>query len=300
MKTNFKGENPILIVGPTASGKSDLAIKLANKYNGVIINADALQVYKQWKILTASPNHLEKSQCPHWLYGHIDIGMPYSSGQWLKDIKKALVKAKEQSLRPIIVGGTGLYFQILTQGIAEIPDISVEVKDQADQIQTKKGKHAFRKQLEALDPKILNRIDLQNPVRTRRAWEVLIQTGKSLAIWQDETPAPLLAINDCIPVKLDCDTEWLNKRIEKRFDMMIGLGALEECRDILLSGLWDEKHPSCKAIGAKELIGCIKQENTLEIAIYKSKIQTRQYAKRQRTWFRSKMSHWNSIKIDKV
>ena len=300
MKTNFDGEKPILIAGPTASGKSALAIKLAHKYNGVIINADALQVYKQWKILTARPNSFEISQCPHSLYGHIDIGTPYSSGHWLKDIRKALVKAKEQGLRPIIIGGTGLYFQILTQGIAEIPDISIEIKDQAEQMQTEKGKHVFRKQLEILDSKILNRIDLQNPVRTRRAWEVLIQTGKSLAIWQDETPTPLLAVNNCIPVKLDCDTEWLNKRIEKRFDIMIGLGALEECHEVLLSGLWDENHPSCKAIGAKELVGHIKQKNTLEIAINKSKIQTRQYAKRQRTWFRSKMLQWNSIEIDKI
>ena len=111
MKTNFKGENPILIVGPTASGKSDLAIKLANKYNGVIINADALQVYKQWKILTASPNHLEKSQCPHWLYGHIDIGMPYSSGQWLKDIKKAL--ERDNFMTPEVAKDFGLIDEVV-------------------------------------------------------------------------------------------------------------------------------------------------------------------------------------------
>ena len=125
MEIDFDNNKPILIAGPTASGKSALGITLAQKYNGVVINADALQVYRQWQILTARPDGAEQAQCPHWMYGHIDIGAPYSAGHWMADIRKCLIQANDKGLRPIILGGTGLYFQVLTQGIADIPYFSL-------------------------------------------------------------------------------------------------------------------------------------------------------------------------------
>ncbi len=300
MEIDFDNAKPILIAGPTASGKSALGITLAQKYNGVVINADALQIYRQWHILTARPDDSETTQCPHLMYGHVDIGTPYSVGHWINDLRICLQNVAAQGLRPIILGGTGLYFQMLTQGIAAVPDIPDTVKSQAEVIEETNGKHAFAQILAQSDPKTLSRIDAQNPVRTRRAWEVLTATGKGLSDWQDDTPPPLLNIDDTIPVQLVCDTDWLNARIARRFDLMIDAGALDECRAVLNAGLWDEAHPSCKAIGAKELIGHIQNGDDLDHAVELAKIQTRRYAKRQRTWFRSKMSNWHALQIDNV
>ena len=300
MKQFFKDSKPILIAGATATGKSAFGIELAKKYNGLIINADSLQIYKQWKILTARPDENEINKCPHSLYGHINIGNKYSTGHWLKEIKKELSKSKKEGLRPIIIGGTGLYFQLLLNGIAEIPDISAEIKLEADQLEQAKGKAIFAKKLMQIDNRILDRIDLKNPVRTRRAWEVISETGKSLADWQDATPLPLLNFNKCIPINLVCNTTWLNDRIDKRFNMMMEKGALKECESILKLGLWDEQHPSCKAIGAKELISHLQNGDNLKDAISLAIIQTRQYAKRQRTWFRSKMSQLHKIDVESI
>ncbi len=297
MEIDFNNSKPILIAGPTASGKSALGIDLAQRFNGVVINADALQVYSQWHVLTARPSAEEIELCPHRMYGHIDIGAPYSAGHWLADVRKALVAAAEDGLRPIILGGTGLYFQLLTNGIAEIPEIPSEIKHQADIIEKTDGKHAFAALLRELDPNTLLRIDHLNPVRTRRAWEVIAATGKGLSRWQEETPPPLLEIEECIGVNLVSEADWLNERIERRFDNMIDAGALGECQSVLDAGLWDESHPSCKAIGAKELVAHITNGTDLDIAISEAKTQTRRYAKRQRTWFRSKMSNWNSVHI---
>ena len=297
MEIEFDNNKPILIAGPTASGKSALGITLARKHDGVVINADALQVYRQWQILTARPDQSEQAQCPHWMYGHIDIGTPYSAGHWLADIRKCLEQAKDQGLRPIILGGTGLYFQLLTQGIASIPEIPQEIKTKADDIERTDGRQAFADLLVSSDPKTSERIDMQNPMRTRRAWEVLMATNKGMADWQDETPPPLLAMDDCIGINLISDKSWLNSRIEKRFDMMIDMGALDECQRVLDAGIWDENHPSCRAIGARELIGHLTNDDDLDRAIIDSKTQTRQYAKRQRTWFRSKMRDWHQLEL---
>ena len=297
MEIDYDNDKPILIAGPTASGKSALGIELARAYNGVVINADSLQIYRQWQILTARPDEDEVSQCPHWMYGHVDIGAPYSAGHWLTDVSACLDRARDDGLRPIILGGTGLYFQLLTQGIADIPEIPQSVKDRADLIEQTDGKQAFAELLRGTDPKTSERIDMQNPMRTRRAWEVLEATGKGMADWQDETPAPLLRREDCIGVSLVSDKEWLNERIARRFDMMIDMGALNECQRVWDAGLWDENHPSCRAIGARELIGHLQNGDDLEGAIEGSKIQTRQYAKRQRTWFRSKMRDWHQLEL---
>lgn len=295
---NLENDKPILIAGPTATGKSALGLRFAQKYGGVVINADALQVYADWNILTARPSSAEVSICPHRLYGHIPIGAPYSTGAWIKEVATELDHAKQNNLRPIILGGTGLNFQSLTNGIAEIPPISDHVKSQADVLETENGKSIFATELAQIDPTSLGRMDANNPMRTRRAWEVFKQTNRGISDWQDNTPAPLVALHDAIPLVLQCDVDWLNNRIERRFDMMVDMGALDECKHILDAGKWMPNHPSCKAIGAREIIAHLQGDMDLDDAITQSKIQTRQYAKRQRTWFRSKMKNWHSVQID--
>ena len=287
---------PILIAGPTASGKSGLALTLAERFGGAIVNADALQVYASWQVLTARPDAAEEARAPHYLYGHIQLNQPYSVGHWLREVEACLALLQNRGLRPIIVGGTGLYFQALTRGLADIPTIPAEIRQEADQIVKTSGENTLAEELREEDPATYSKIDINNPARTQRAWEVLRATGRGLADWHDETPPPLLPLEETHALHLQSDTDWLNQRIEARFDLMIEQGALEECRIVLESG-WDPSHPSCQAIGAKELIAFLQDKMTLQEAIELAKIQTRQYAKRQRTWFRSKMRDWYQIEM---
>lgn len=283
-------DRPVLLAGPTAVGKNALALTWARQTPSWIINADALQVYKDWEILTARPDKDERAQAPHKLYGHIGLTAPYSTGHWLRELRGILTDAKTQGIRPIILGGTGLYFQAATQGLAEIPHIEDATRRAADQI-AEQGLGTFAELLAQSDPESLSRIDAQNPARTRRAWEVLRQTGRGIATWQDKTPPALLPLPEITPVLLSADTDWLNDRIDRRFLMMVDRGALDECRAVLATG-WDPRLPSCQAIGAKELISHLHGDIALDAAIAEAQTQSRQYAKRQRTWFRSKMKDW--------
>ncbi len=287
----------ILIAGPTASGKSSLAIEIAKHVNGAIINADALQVYEGWSVLSARPPQEDLEQCPHYMYGHVAMDHAYSAGEWLRDIQKQLDICAERKERPIIVGGTGLYFSSLTQGLAHIPDVPASVRAEADQMISDHGRNVFASILENEDPETYARIDVQNPARTQRAWEVLRATGISLSRWQDETDAPLLAENDAHLFSLISETDWLNERIDRRFDIMLELGALEECQVAIDAGWWDENQPSCKAIGAKELISYLQGDMDLTDAIEAAKLQSRRYAKRQRTWFRGRMKDWQKLHL---
>lgn len=283
--SKVKPDQPVLIAGPTASGKSALAIRLAQEVGGVIVNGDALQVFNCWQVLSARPDADELAQAPHALYGHVDYRAAYSTGHWLRDVAPFLSGTE----RPIIVGGTGLNFTALTEGLAEIPAIREEVRSLA-------GTHTpsdLLADLEAEDPETLARIDPQNPARVRRAWEVLRSTGKSLAQWQDETPPPLLPLAQSYPIVVDAPKDWLTPRIERRFDKMLNSGALEEVAAIEAD--WDPARPSAKAIGAPELIAHLRGEMTLGAARQAATIATRQYAKRQRTWFNARMKAWMRI-----
>lgn len=272
---------PVLIAGPTASGKSALALSIAKMSGGVIINADALQVFDGWRVLTARPDDAELAQAPHELYGHVPLSHDYSVGHWLRDVAKLLDRS-----RPIIVGGTGLYLSALTEGLADIPPTPPETRAQADNM-TLKG------MLAELDPQTSAKIDTLNRARVQRAWEVQSSTGKPLSVWQSETPPPLLPLSSVTPIVLDAPPEWLTPRINLRFDQMLEGGALEEARRIEPN--WDPGHLSSKAIGAAELIGYLRGECSLEEARDAAVIGTRQYAKRQRTWFRSRMRDWHRI-----
>ena len=254
----------------------------------MIINADALQVFANWRILTARPSQDEESLAQHALYGHIAATTPYSVGHWLRDIKPYLYGA----VRPIIVGGTGLYFTALTQGLAEIPQTPPSIRAEADERLASLGVLAL---LDDLDPATVARIDQQNPARVQRAWEVQRATGRGLAAWQDETPAPLLPLDRAKNLLLDTDKDWLLSRIERRFDGMLANGVLEEVRANLPG--WDPTHPSAKAIGAPELVAHLQGQITLDEARDRAVISSRQYAKRQRTWFRARMRDWTTLTL---
>ena len=284
---------PILICGPTASGKSALGLMLAERLNGVIVNADALQVYSNWRILTARPSEADEARAPHLLYGHIAPQVNYSVGEWLREVSVII----ETETRPLIIlGGTGLYFTSLVSGLADIPEIPSDVRARGNQLRETGGPAAF---LDKIDAETLAKTDKNNAMRLQRAWEVLEATGKGLATWQKETPAPMIALEDSIPIVLNSNTDWLNARIAKRFDKMLNEGAVQECVAVLNSG-WNPSLPSSRALGASEIIAYLQGEMSLDQAREAATIATRQFAKRQRTWFRSKMSDWHQVQLDTI
>lgn len=279
-------DKPVLIYGPTASGKSGLALEITRAQGGVIVNADALQVYQGWPILTAQPPAADLAQAPHHLYSHLSFDAPYSVGDWLRDVTPFL-----NGERPIIIGGTGLYFTALTEGLADIPPTPPDVRKQADNI-------PLNDLVRALDPVTAAGIDLNNRARVQRAWEVQATTGRSIKQWQDDTPPPKLALEDCTALALIPDVDWLNARIECRFNMMMDAGALLEAERML--PVWDPIAPSSKAIGASEMIQLLRGEITADSAREAIIVATRQYAKRQRTWARSRMKRWMTVTLPDV
>ncbi len=286
--------NSILIAGPTASGKSGLALALAKKYNGVIINADALQVYDQWRILTARPSREDETMAPHALYGHVMMDQHYSVGAWIKDVRNIL---QTSDLMPIFVGGTGLYFSALTNGLADIPAIPPEIRARGNEIRDTVGRIWFHDKLAKDDPETFGSIDQQNPARLQRAWEVLETTGKGLAFWKSTTPPPMIKLEETTAIVLNWNVNSLNNRINTRFKQMMEMGALNEV-EAVEKAHWHPALPSSRALGASELIDIIHAKTTIEDAVNKAQLLTRQFAKRQRTWFRSKMSNWRQIPMD--
>lgn len=277
-------ERPVLIAGPTASGKSALALEIAAAQGGSIVNADASQVYDCWRVITARPSVEEEAQAPHLLYGHISAQTPYSTGHWLREVTCLL----KQEIRPIIVGGTGLYFKALTDGLAEIPATPDAVRQRGNEID-------LPELLAALDPQTTARIDTRNRARVQRAWEVQEATGRGLAEWQDDTGPPALPLSACHPIVFNVTKDWLDARIAQRFDLMLAAGALEEVaaqRDAYDPGL-----PAHRAIGVPELMAHLNEEMTLDEARDAATLATRQFAKRQRTWMRSKMRDWYSVSL---
>jgi tRNA dimethylallyltransferase len=279
-------DRPVLIAGPTASGKSALALAIARAAGGVVVNADALQVFANWRILTARPSRSEEEVAPHALYGHVPGDVSYSVGHWLRDLAPLL----NGGVRPIITGGTGLYFSALTEGLADIPLTPDAVRAEADARLAREGAEAL---LAELDEATAARIDRLNPVRIQRAWEVQRSTGRGLAAWQDDTPPPLLPLASTTALVIDAPRDWLRDRIARRFDAMLAAGALEEARANLAG--WSDALPSAKAIGARELIAHLRGEISLDEARARAVIASQQYAKRQRSWFRARMSAWQAV-----
>lgn len=285
--TTLDPSRHVVIAGPTASGKSSLALRLAQEQGGVIVNADALQVWSCWNVLTARPSAQDMALAPHVLYGHVDPGKSYSVGEWLREISGLLGK------RLIVTGGTGLYLTALTQGLAEIPPTPPTIRAEGDALLTRDD--GLKQMLADLDAKTLSRIDQQNPARVQRAWEVLRATGRGLADWQANTAPPLIGDDESHRLLLTTDRDWLADRIERRFHAMMEDGALEEVEAVL--DFWDPQQQWARAIGAAELTDYLRGKTSLQVAIERAIVATRQYAKSQRIWFRGRMKNWLHVPV---
>ena len=277
---------PILLVGPTASGKSKFAMSLAIKLERQIVNADSLQVYNNWRILTARPTSEDEAIIQHHLYGHKAPDEEYSVGHWLRELSDILNANKNL----IIVGGTGLYFTALTEGLVNIPKISNKVKTMGKKKLNDMGVASL---LKDLDKETLENLDTKNPMRVVRAWEVFQETGKSLKRWHSETEPAILPLSECHPLVINPGKADLDKKIRRRFEKMIKIGALDEARRNMVG--WNKNSIASKAIGASELISHLRGELSIDQAIDQASIATRQYAKRQKTWIKARMADWNDI-----
>ena len=289
----------ILISGPTASGKSDFAVKIAKKINGEIINADSMQVYKELKILTARPKKKDQKNIKHHLYGVIKSHEKFSTGQWLKLAIKNIKEIRKKDKIPILVGGTGLYFQSLINGLVKIPEIPFKFRNQIRLMQKKRGQKKFYKDLLKMDPKIIGKFDPNDIQRSIRAFEIKSYTKISMYDWLNETKSNFRDI-EFLKLYIDFRREELVKRISLRTIKMIKEGAIKEVKKF--NNLKIKKNHSVnKVIGIDELTQFLKKQINFDDAQELISIKTRQYAKRQATWARSRMVNWkkiNPIKID--
>ena len=288
----------ILISGPTASGKSNFAVKIANKINGEIINADSMQVYKQLKILTARPNKEEQKNIKHHLYGVVDVNKSFSTGQWLKLAIKKIKEIRKRKKAPILVGGTGLYFQSIINGLVKIPNIPLKLRNKVRFIQKKEGQKKFYKKLLKLDKKVKGKFDSNDTQRSIRAFEIKLYTKVSMYDWLNKTK-PVFNENEFFKLYIDFNRQELIKRISLRTVKMLQKGAIEEVKKLSTKKI--KKNFSVnKVIGVNELRQYLKKQMTLDEVRELISIRTRQYAKRQATWARSRMLSWNKISPNKI
>jgi len=284
----------ILIAGPTASGKSALAVELAEKLGGVIVNADSMQVYRDLRIITARPSAEEESRVPHRLYGHVDAGENYSVGRWFAEASEALADARGKGRPVIVVGGTGLYFSTLTRGIAAVPPTPADVRREVRARLTAEGTAALHVELATRDPVTAARLKPGDRARITRALEVVLATGRSLTDWHaDNTPASV-DIARAVKVFLMPERDELGARIDARFDAMMAAGALTEVRALAVRHL-DPNLPAMKAHGVPWLIRHLAGEITLAEAVAQAKRDTQRYTKRQATWFRNQLAQFEWV-----
>ena len=281
----------VLIAGPTASGKSALALELAERIGGVIVNADSMQVYRDLRVITARPGPEEEARVPHRLYGHVDASENYSVGRWCRDVGELLAEIAAQGRTPIIVGGTGLYFKALTAGLAAVPPIPADIRAHVRGRLRTEGAAALHGELARLDPASAQRLMINDRSRISRALEVFLTTGRSLTDWHRDGLPPILDPKRAAKVFLTCERKELVRRIEVRFDAMLAAGALEEVRRLAARKL-DPALPAMKAHGVPWLIRQLNGEGTLGAAAAGAVMDTRRYAKRQLTWFRNQMKDW--------
>ncbi|MFM9938099.1 MAG: tRNA (adenosine(37)-N6)-dimethylallyltransferase MiaA [Hyphomicrobiaceae bacterium] len=290
-------QRPILIAGPTASGKSALAVSLARRTGGVVINADSMQVYRELQVLTARPSPEEEAQAPHRLYGHVPATETYSVARWIADVRGELAACAASGQRPIIVGGTGLYFKALTEGLSPIPDIPAEIRARWRQAAAEQGAAAVHRQLMARDPVMAARLAPGDSQRITRALEVLEATGRSLAAWQRMPGELVIAAEHAHRLLLNPSREWLSARCDRRFDLMIAAGALDEVRHLAVLQL-KAGMPVLGALGVRPLLAHLAGQMPLEAAVQAGKLETRQYVKRQQTWLKRHMIAWKSVKLN--
>lgn len=282
----------ILIAGPTASGKSALAIRLARHLRGIVVNCDSMQVYADLRIITARPSLAEEKLVPHRLFGHVDAACNSSAGLWLNDVQTLFSEIDELHLLPIFVGGTGLYFKALTQGLSAMPAVPAAVRDQVRAMAEDKPSPVLHALLSSRDPATAARLRPSDRQRIIRALEVFEASGRPLAEWQEGTrDTPLLDIADCVAVFLSPDRDKLRARIDERFEIMLAEGALDEVAALARRGL-DPALPAMRAHGVPWLLAHLRGEISLTEAAREGKADTRRYAKRQFTWFRHQMPGW--------
>ena len=290
---------PILIAGPTASGKSGLAMALATKLNGVVINADSMQVYRELRVLTARPSPEDEATVPHALYGHVAGSEAYSTGRYARDAATAIADARVNNCVPIIVGGTGLYFKALLEGLSPIPDIPDDVRSKWRGLAAEHGALALWQMLSERDPVMAGRLDPNDTQRLTRAHEVMEATGRSLALWQEEPGLPVLAEKDTVRLLVLPEREELRQRCDRRFDVMMESGALDEVGALGVLNLASDL-PVMRALGVKPLLQLIRGELSQTAAVEQAKAETRQYVKRQETWLRRNMSAWKHISTQEM
>lgn len=294
--TDVNKKSLLFIAGPTASGKSASAIKLAEALNGVIINADSMQVYKDLRILSARPSAEEERAAPHRLYGMVGAEDEWSVAKWLDAALDEIESCWREGQLPILTGGTGLYFKALEQGLADIPDIPDDVHEEAGHILSTQGLEALYADLAKRDPETHQRLHANDRQRIRRAWEVVRATGKGLSYWYEQGQKGLLSRQDIrfsrhaiLP-----DRDWLYQRCDDRVHIMVEQGALDEVEALRARHLSSDCGVM-KALGVGELMAYLESELTLDEAISLLQRNTRRYAKRQLTWFRNQAKHWETL-----
>mgnify|MGYP001415673627 CR=1 FL=1 len=283
----------ILLAGPTASGKSKLAVHLAKKLNGEVINADSMQIYKEFSILSSKPNKVEIKRAKHHLYGIVSVKKYFSAGDWLKEVKKKINLCLKKKKIPIIVGGTGLYFNTITKGISQIPDIRVNNRKKVRSLFKKHGYKNFYKKLLILDPKIKNKISPADSQRAQRAYEVALQTKKSIFDWKINTKSDFLNF-EIKKVFIDIPRNELLKKISSRTDFMFENNCIQEVKKFNLIKL-NSSFSANKLIGVQEIRAYLRGSISLGHCKELIFIKTRQYAKRQNTWARGHMKNWNKL-----
>ena len=296
MNSRPGNDNALLIAGPTASGKSALAMTFAQKTGGMIINADSMQVYRDLRVLTARPTAEEERLVPHRLYGHVDAAMNHSAGAWLADAAGALAEARGQNRLPIFVGGSGLYFKALTRGLSAVPPIAAPIREDVRGRLSRHGAEALHAELARRDPVVAARLKPRDRTRVARALEVVEATGRSIADWHRERVPPLLPEGTFRALFLDAERECLYARIDARFAAMLESGALEEVARLAARKL-DSLLPAMKAHGVPPLLAHLQGALSLEQAAATARLDTGHYAKRQFTWFRHQLPDFTWVKV---
>jgi tRNA dimethylallyltransferase len=285
----------LLIAGPTASGKSAMALDVAAQRNGIIINTDSMQVYRELRILTARPNEEEEAQAPHRLYGMMNGAHACSAKEWATLAENEIKIAWEHGQFPILVGGTGMYFKTLLEGMAEIPEINPNIRADVRLRAKVEGAEALHAELSKVDPSIADRLEPADSQRISRALEVFLSTGKPLSEWHKDTRPGFLdqydQVGEVDKIVLDWPRDVLYERCDKRFDMMIDQGALEEVEKLMAMQL-DPTLPIMKSLGVPSLISYLQGNMSIDAALEEAKMLTRRFAKRQLTWFRNQFSDW--------
>jgi tRNA dimethylallyltransferase len=292
-------ERAILIAGPTASGKSGLALTLAERLDGVVINADSMQVYRELRVLTARPSPEDEARAPHALYGFVSGAEAYSAGRYANDAAAAIAEARKAGKTPIIVGGTGLYFKVLLEGLSPVPQVDPDARAYWREQAAQRPSAELHALLALRDPETAKRLMPTDPQRIVRALEVFESTGRPLSDWQRTSGEPVLAEADAVRLVVLPDREAMLQAIDRRFDAMLEEGGLDEVRALLALGLsWEL--PIMRALGVAPLAALLEGRMSREHAAAQAKTDTRQYAKRQLTWLRRNMIAWKAVQAQQM